>query len=260
VSLINDNQMRKLGGEATIFEAKYKIPPKMPTEISEFLVERLNRDAPYEIKLALKERAQVMLLVNMDPKAGLVNGSRGVITGFHEGDGWPLVKFLNGPPAPVKIEPASWASEGEEEENVVTCEQIPLRVAYAATTHKMQGSSLDSALVDVGPSIFEYGQAYVALSRVRSLGALYVYEIHPKAFRAHPAVKAFYAAEAVKEEERLRRLEAERLLEPGGDSAAADPAEATATALEGLLRQFSLPGPEGPTVTKEGAEEPGAPA
>jgi ATP-dependent DNA helicase PIF1 len=68
-----------------------------------------------------------------------------------------------------------------------------LRVAYAITIHKAQGASLDSALVDVGPSTFEYGQAYVALSRVRSLESLFVFEIAPKAFRAHPAVKAFYA-------------------------------------------------------------------
>jgi ATP-dependent DNA helicase PIF1 len=44
----------------------------------------------------------------------------------------------------------------------------------------------------VGPSTFECGQAYVALSRVRSMDALFIFEISPKAFRAHAAVKAFY--------------------------------------------------------------------
>jgi len=70
-------------------------------------------------------------------------------------------------------------------------------VAYALTIHKAQGASLDSALVDVGPSTFECGQAYVALSRVRNLESLFVFEISPRAFRAHPAVKAFYTAAAV---------------------------------------------------------------
>jgi ATP-dependent DNA helicase PIF1 len=51
---------------------------------------------------------------------------------------------------------------------------------------------LDSALIDVGPSTFEYGQAYVALSRVRSLESLFIYEIAERAFRAHPLVKKFY--------------------------------------------------------------------
>jgi ATP-dependent DNA helicase PIF1 len=132
-----------------------------------------------------------MLLTNQDPAAGLVNGSRGVVTGFTP-DGLPLVKFLNGPPDPVRVATAAWASDADKEEDQVVREQIPLRLAYALTIHKAQGASLDSALVDVGPSTFEYGQAYVALSRVRSLEALFIYEIHPRAFKAHPSVKAFY--------------------------------------------------------------------
>jgi ATP-dependent DNA helicase PIF1 len=51
---------------------------------------------------------------------------------------------------------------------------------------------LDSALIDVGESTFEYGQAYVALSRVRSMESLYIFDIKPSAFRANPAVAAFY--------------------------------------------------------------------
>lgn len=251
VSAINDNQLGKLAGEPRVFKATYKIPPKMPQTVAEFLVERLNRDAPFEVELALKEKAQVMLLVNRDPAAGLVNGSRGVITGFHELDGSPLVRFLNGPPASVKIEAATWATDGEDKDEVVSAEQIPLRVAYGITHHKAQGASLDSALVDIGPSIFEYGQAYVALSRVRSLGALYVYEIHPKAFKAHPAVKAFYAAVEEKERARAVAAEAERLLEPGAAAEEpADPASATSSAIDTILRRFETVGLDGPRVTK----------
>ena len=93
---------------------------------------------------------------------------------------------------PVRVPPASWSSESEKEDEGVTREQIPLRLAYALTIHKAQGASLDSALIDVGPSTFEYGQAYVALSRVRNLDALFVFEISQRAFRAHPLVKKFY--------------------------------------------------------------------
>jgi ATP-dependent DNA helicase PIF1 len=67
-----------------------------------------------------------------------------------------------------------------------------LKLAYAITIHKAQGATLDSALIDVGTSTFEYGQAYVALSRVKNLESLYIWDVEPTAFRAHPKVLAFY--------------------------------------------------------------------
>jgi len=192
VNSINSHQLDKLSGEAKVFTAKtIKKPARIQDTILQMIVEKLDRDAPYEAVLCIKERSQVMLLTNQDPSAGLVNGSRGVVTGFSS-DGYPLVKFLNGPAYPVKVAPASWSSDSEKEDDGVTREQIPLRLAYALTIHKAQGASLDSALIDVGPSTFEYGQAYVALSRVRNLDSLFIFEISQRAFRAHPLVKKFY--------------------------------------------------------------------
>ena len=205
VSAINENQLRKLPGEEHVFKAKTEALPPVAADIAQMLVEKLDKDAPYEVELRLKDRTQVMLLkqhyeekeVEINGKKrqqmcavqGLVNGSRGVVTGFAL-DGNPIVKFLNG--KVITVKPATWSSdEGDEG---VKRSQIPLRVAYALTIHKAQGASLDSALVDVGPSTFEYGQAYVALSRVRNMDSLFIFEIAQKAFRAHPAVKAFYAS------------------------------------------------------------------
>jgi ATP-dependent DNA helicase PIF1 len=70
--------------------------------------------------------------------------------------------------------------------------QIPLRLAYAITIHKAQGATLDCALIDVGGKTFEYGQAYVALSRVKDLESLYIHDLEATAFRAHEKVKQFY--------------------------------------------------------------------
>lgn len=191
VNSINSHQLDKLGGEVHTFMAKTtKQPPRMQDAVLQMIVEKLDRDAPYEVELCIKEKSQVMLITNQDPAAGLVNGSRGVVTGFTS-EGYPLVKFLNGPAFPVRVPPASWSSDSEGDDGV-TREQIPLRLAYALTIHKAQGASLDSALIDVGPSTFEYGQAYVALSRVRNLDALFIFEISPRAFRSHPLVKKFY--------------------------------------------------------------------
>jgi len=201
VSTINENQLRKLPGEEHVFKTETDKPADMSADVAQMLADKLDRDAPYEVELRLKERAQVMLVKKLyeekeddkgkktlTPIPGLVNGSRGVVTGF-SADGLPVVKFLNG--KTMTVRQAEWCVD--DEPSTLKRIQIPLRVAYALTIHKAQGASLDSALVDVGPSTFECGQAYVALSRVRNLDALYVFEISPKAFRAHPAVKAFYA-------------------------------------------------------------------
>ena len=47
--------------------------------------------------------------------------------------------------------------------------QLPLIPCWASTIYKVQGLSLDAAVIDLGPKVFEDGMAYVALSRVRTL-------------------------------------------------------------------------------------------
>jgi ATP-dependent DNA helicase PIF1 len=152
----------------------------------ERIVTKLDNDANYATHLELCVGAQVMLLINKDVEAGLVNGSRGVIVEMGP-TGTPVVQFLHGDP--VLITEHEWVSHDCPH---VRRKQIPLRVAYAITIHKSQGATLDCALVDIGASTFEYGQAYVALSRVRDLESLYVYTLVPAKIKAHPSVIRFY--------------------------------------------------------------------
>lgn len=193
VDIVNDKNLKALQGERKIFNAETVFAPLeclrgLTNESPEVkrAVEKLDKDAPYMVELILAVGAQVMLLVNTAPELGLVNGSRGVIVGF-DSMGMPLVQFRNGKPIPVL--PSAWESEEMEG---VSRKQIPLRLAYAITIHKSQGATLDSALIDIGTNTFEYGQAYVALSRVKSLESLYIWDVEPTAFRAHPKVKKFY--------------------------------------------------------------------
>ena len=194
VDLINDANLKALKGplrtlEAGITYADLKTAAKTNTKSEEFkrCVCALDRDSSYKERLVLAEGAQVMLITNLDIGSGLVNGSRGVVVGFQEKDGAPLVEFLNGSRIPVSQH--KWEIPGYPG---VFRTQYPLRLAWACTIHKAQGATLDSALIDIGLNTFEYGQAYVALSRVKSLESLYIHDLNPKAFLLNPKVAAFY--------------------------------------------------------------------
>ena len=193
VELINESNLKALKGKRETYKARLAYDGKMPAgflESDEGFQQSLTRhdtDAAYTVQLELVQDSQVMLIANVDPGAGLVNGSRGVLVGFCAATNLPIVEFVNGIRRVIGTH--SWPIEDYP---FVSRTQIPLRLAWAITSHKAQGSSLDCALVDIGSGNFEYGQAYVALSRARTLEGLFVHDFDPAAFRAHPTVKTFY--------------------------------------------------------------------
>jgi ATP-dependent DNA helicase PIF1 len=225
VDTINRRNMEVLDGDRRTYEVQTVVmdkPGKKATLVSPddpdvvAALERLDTDAPYEPKLELCVGAQVMLIVNMDQDIGLVNGSRGVIKSYTMG-GLPIVQFLSCK-EPIIVDRASWWLADYEG---IGRSQIPLKIAYAVTIHKAQGATLDSALVDIGSSTFEFGQAYVALSRVRTLFGLYVWKLDPRKIRCHPSVVDFYAALAAKRNPAL--------LEPSASSSNVAATATTAT-------------------------------
>lgn len=72
-------------------------------------------------------------------------------------------------------------------------EQIPLRLAWALTIHKSQGATLDYVVCDL-QGCFTSGQAYVALSRARSMMGLQIKNFSAKHVTADPLVEEFYDA------------------------------------------------------------------
>jgi hypothetical protein len=84
--------------------------------------------------------------------------------------------------------------------------QVPLILAWALTIHKAQGSTLDIAEVDAGSGIFECGQTYVALSRVKSLEGLYLSSFDAKRVRINKKVQEFYEI-LEKEDAKKRTIE-----------------------------------------------------
>ena len=130
-----------------------------------------------------------MCTTNIDLESGICNGSLGIIVDFHMKLGIPIpfVKFANGITREIQIQ--YWQSE---EYPSIAIGQIPLCLAWAITIHKIQGATLSMAEMDIGRNIFEYGQTYVALSRVQSLDGLYLSGFYPENIRANPKVTLFY--------------------------------------------------------------------
>ena len=99
----------------------------------------------------------------------------------------PFVKYNNG--IEMIMTRHSWVSEKIPG---ICVSQVPLILSWALTIHKSQGASLDAAEIDVGSGIFECGQTYVALSRVRSLNGLYLTSYDHKKIMINKKVKNFY--------------------------------------------------------------------
>ena len=141
-----------------------------------------------ENSLELKLGTHVMCIANVDLNSEnqIANGSQGIVVGFEMG--LPLVKF-NNIEKPMLVGSFIWNSESNKN---ISVSQIPLIYAWAITIHKAQGVTLDAAIMDIGKNIFEYGQTYVALSRVKTLEGLYLTSFDYSKIAANPKVKKFY--------------------------------------------------------------------
>ena len=130
---------------------------------------------PTDASLLLKEGAKVILLRN-DPDRRWVNGTIARIARLEDKRVWIELDGKT-----HEVEPVSWearryafdqASEKIVENITGTFRQFPLRLAWALTIHKSQGLTLDKVYIDLGRGTFAHGQAYVALSRCRTLEGL----------------------------------------------------------------------------------------
>ncbi len=144
--------------------------------------------------LCLKIGAAVMCTSNIDIPNGICNGSQGVIVNFVESHNTkdifseiPLVQFANGIRMCIHTN-----YRHSLKYPTIAVGQIPLCLAWALTIHKIQGATMRMAEIDIGKGIFEFGQTYVALSRIQSLDGLYLSSFHPDKIRTNPKVIAFY--------------------------------------------------------------------
>jgi ATP-dependent exoDNAse (exonuclease V) alpha subunit len=135
---------------------------------------------PTDDILTLKAGARIMML-NNEPRGNWVNGTLGQVARIEQRSDETAVhvRLENGYTG--RIVPYTWEAIRfvfDERTQRITSEvvgsftQYPLRLAWASTIHKAQGKTFEHVVIDFGRGTFAPGQAYVALSRCRSLEGL----------------------------------------------------------------------------------------
>ncbi|MEX1027973.1 MAG: helix-turn-helix domain-containing protein [Candidatus Paceibacterota bacterium] len=206
VDRINDEELGKLATKLRTYE--------MNSDGTKSVVESLKKGCLSPETLTLKVGAVVMFTKN-NFEEGYVNGTVGEVVDFDSSDS-PIVETTTG--ERLAVGAVDWAVEHN---GVIRAKitQLPLRLAWAITVHKSQGMSMDSAIVDLSKA-FEYGQGYVALSRVRSLKGLHLIGFNERALQVHPDVAdqdAEFHKRSRAAEKRFAELEAEKLQKMHGN-------------------------------------------
>jgi ATP-dependent DNA helicase PIF1 len=187
--------LRKTDGEMTATERRTR--NNFTRENIEYELDYLQGNVRCEKEIKLKIGCQVMCIINIkNDNNGLIeicNGSQGVVVGFTPKSEnitlscIPIVKFNNGIERMIGYH--NWQSETIPG---VYVSQVPLILAWALTIHKAQGATMDCAEIDAGSSIFECGQTYVALSRVKNIDGLFLTSFDAKRVKINKKVQDFY--------------------------------------------------------------------
>ena len=153
-------------------------------------------DAPVPEILRLKVGAQVIFCRN-NPNSGYMNGTIAKVSALEENK--ILVRLENG--SEIEVNQVSWENiqsqynrETRKMESTIigSFTQYPIKLAWAITIHKSQGMTFDRMHFDLSRGTFQAGQAYVAISRMRSLDGLTLsHPIMPHHIMQNPEIRAF---------------------------------------------------------------------
>uniref|UniRef100_A0A6C0KD65 AAA+ ATPase domain-containing protein n=1 Tax=viral metagenome TaxID=1070528 RepID=A0A6C0KD65_9ZZZZ len=157
---------------------------------------------------------QVMVTHNIDIASHLVNGTKGIVlvvnsekraTKIVEGKRQTtintanvVIRTLNGRTHTIEM----LSIKNDNKSYTI----MPLKYAWATTIHKSQGATIDLLEIDLGTSIFAYGQAYTALSRARSMDSLKISDLSKRSFKTDKKVIDFYTALVLEPAEPMQPL------------------------------------------------------
>ena len=151
--------------------------------------------AGLEKTIPLAVGVEIMLRQNLDVTKGLFNGAIGEVIGLQRKTDSTIAKLQ------IQFEKAIQPVELTRVKRKIKLfegaylhrEQFPICICYAMTIHKSQCLTLDSAMMDLGRTIFAESQAYVALSRVTSLEGLHMINFNPRKIIVNKAALVEYA-------------------------------------------------------------------
>jgi ATP-dependent exoDNAse (exonuclease V) alpha subunit len=175
----NLGKLAELAGEERVYRTLY-------WGKTESYEEQIKRNAPVPGMLRLKTGSLIMLRAN-DPDFAYVNGSLGWVRQL--GAIEVVVELATG--STVVIEETTFTMKDGHGDDVASATNFPINLAWATTIHKSQGCTLDKMAVDLS-DLWDAGQAYVALSRVRSPEGLYIMGWDRTSIKSHPAVTEFH--------------------------------------------------------------------
>ncbi len=184
------NSVDKIHRKRSVIEIDKNNLDEKLTKFDLLTLETFDKSCKAPSALELKQGCRVMLLKNLNFNKGLINGACGTVLELKKSEDEEviLVQFDNGVEEVISKHTFEAYRDGEV---VVSREQYPLRLAYGITIHKSQGMTLDKLIVDCN-RIFECGQVYVALSRIKSIDGLYLKSFNPKKVWANEEVLNFY--------------------------------------------------------------------
>lgn len=193
VDEMNNAELENISGRYTTYTAEDSIK-HLKTPEKEEEVEKIDRNHYTKLlngsikqKLRLKLGAQIMLLINLSLEDGLCNGSRGVVKECHENA--LIIQWVNG--TTTGLMKHCFEFRDEYRNVYYSRTQFPIDLAFSVSIHKSQGCTLDCVAVDIGPSVFDYGQAYTALSRVRDPDNLYLTDFDERVIKPDADALAF---------------------------------------------------------------------
>lgn len=189
VERINKSYLMNLEGDVVPYKwCEYVVDGKTLTKQKQnYYIKQWENHCSCEKILLLSVGAQVVLLHNkFQEEYNLINGSRGVVIDFEQDD--PIVEFKS---VTLRIPKHTWEFKAQDSCFKYNIEQYPLKLAWALTIHKSQGMSLDCVVIDIS-TVFEEGQAYVALSRAKSLEGLYILNFNPDKIKANKTVMEYF--------------------------------------------------------------------